>query len=103
MVISLLGYYSIEQVYFVNKEPNSNILEMSVKKSLIDIANNEFENDNNYIYAESHKILDYEVKNDEIYVYVVANYGLVDKDNNELNSVNSQKGTLTMIYMKGKK
>lgn len=102
MVISLLGYYSIEQVYFVNKEPNSNILEISVKKSLIDIANNEFKNDNNYIYAESHKILDYEVKNDEIYVYVVANYGLLDKDKNELNSVNSQQGTLTMIYMKGK-
>lgn len=102
MVISLLGYYSIEQVYFVNKEPNSNILEMSVKKSLIDIANNEFKNDNNYIYAESHKILDFEVKNDEIYVYVVANYGLLDKDNNELNSVNSQKGTLTMIYTKDK-
>ena len=102
MVISLLGYYSIEQVYFVNKELNSNILEMSVKKSLIDIANNEFKNDNNYIYAESHKILDFEVKNDEIYVYVVANYGLLDKDNNELNSVNSQKGTLTMIYTKDK-
>ena len=42
------------------------------------------------------------MKNEEIYVYVVANYGLFDKDNNELNSVNSKKGALTMIYMKGK-
>ena len=59
-------------------------------------------NDGNYIYAEGHKILDFEVKNEEIYVYVVANYGLFDKDNNELNSVDSKKGALTMIYKKDK-
>ena len=49
---------------------------MLVRQSLIDIANDEFKNDGNYIYAEGHKILDFEVKNEEIYVYVVANYGL---------------------------
>lgn len=27
---------------------------------------------------------------------------MFDKDNNELNSVDSKKGALTMIYMKGK-
>ena len=75
---------------------------MSVRQSLIDIANDEFKNDGNYIYAEGHKILYFEVKNEEIYVYVVANYGLFDKDSKELNSVDSKKCALTMIYMKGK-
>lgn len=102
MVIALFGYYSIKQIYVVNKELNSNVLEMSVKKSLIDIANNEYKNNDNYIYAESHKILESEFKNGEIYVYVVANYGLFDKNNNELSSVDSKKCTLTMIYKKDK-
>ena len=97
--VILFACSAVKYGYIVNKEPNSNVLEMSVRKSLIDIANDEFKNDGNYIYAESHKILDFEVKNDEIYVYVVANYGLFDKDNNELNSVDSKKGALTMIYM----
>ena len=98
--VILFACSAVKYGYIVNKEPNSNVLEMSVRKSLIDIANDEFKNDGNYIYAESHKILDYEVKNNEIYVYIVANYGLFDKDNNELNSVDSKKGALTMIYMK---
>lgn len=102
MIIALFGYYSIKQIQVVNKEPNSNVLEMSVKKSLIDIANNEYKNNDNYIYAESHKILDSEFKNGDIYVYVVANYGLFDKNSNELNSVDSKKCTLTMIYKKEK-
>ena len=101
-VVILFACSAVKYGYIVNKEPNSNVLEMSVRKSLIDIANNEYKNNDNYIYAESHKILDSKVKKDEIYVYVVANYGMFDKDNNELNSVDSKKGALTMIYKKGK-
>ena len=101
-VIVLFTYSTVVYIYNINKEPNRNVLEMSVRQSLIDIANDELKNDGNYIYAEGHKILDFKVKNEEIYVYVVANYGLFDKDNNELNSVDSKKGALTMIYMKDK-
>ena len=100
--VILFACSAVKYTHTVNKEPNRNVLEMSVRQSLIDIANNEFKNDGNYIYAEGHKILDFEVKNEEIYVYVVANYGLFDKDNNELSSVNSKKCTLTMIYKKDK-
>lgn len=100
--VILFACSAVKYTHTVNKEPNRNVLEMSVRQSLIDIANNEFKNDDNYIYAEGHKILDFEVKNEEIYVYVVANYGLFDKDNNELNSVDSKKGAITMIYKKDK-
>ena len=93
---------AVKYTHAVNKEPNRNVLEMSVRQSLIDIANDEFKNDGNYIYAEGHKILDFEVKNEEIYVYVVANYGKFNENNNELSSVNSKKCTLTMIYKKDK-
>lgn len=43
MVITIFGYYSIKRVFIVNKEPNSNILEMSIRKSLIEIANVNYE------------------------------------------------------------
>ena len=99
-IIALFGYYSIKLINDVNKDPNSNVLEMSVKKSLITIASDKYKNDNNYIYAESHKILDSEIKNDEIYVYVVANYGIFNQKNCEL--VSDTKTTLTMIYKKEK-
>ena len=100
--VILFACSAVKYTHTVNKEPNRNVLEMSVRQSLIDIANDELKNDGNYIYAEGHKILDFKVKNEEIYVYVVANYGLFDEDNNELNSVDSKKGALTMIYMKDK-
>lgn len=100
--VILFACSAVKYTHTVNKEPNRNVLEMSVRQSLIDIANDEFKNDGNYIYAEGHKILDFEVKNDEIYVYVVANYGMFNENNNELSSVNSKKCTLTMIYKKDK-
>ena len=100
--VILFACSAVKYTHTVNKEPNRNVLEMSVRQSLIDIANDEFKNDGNYIYAEGHKILDFEVKNEEIYVYVVANYGMFNENNNELSSVNSKKGALTMIYKKDK-
>ncbi len=100
--VILFACSAVKYTHTVNKEPNRNVLEMSVRQSLIDIANDEFKNDGNYIYAEGHKILDFEVKNEEIYVYVVANYGMFNENNNELSSVNSKKCTLTMIYKKDK-
>ena len=99
-VVILFACSAVKYGYIVNKEPNSNVLEMSVRKSLIDIANDEFKNDGNYIYAESHKIIDFEVKGDEIYAYVVANYGLFNQNNCEV--VNDTKNTLTLIYKKEK-
>lgn len=100
MVVSLIGYLTIKSIYEVNKEPKKAILEMSVKKSLIDISQEKYKNNDNNIYAESHKILDYEVKNDKIYVYVVTNYGILDQNTCQL--VNNTKDTLTMIYKKNK-
>lgn len=98
MVVALFGYYSIKEINVVNQEPNKNVLEISVKKSLIDIANEEYEKVDNGEYAECHKILDYEVKNNKIYVYVVAQYGIFVKNENEISSVDSKKVTLTIVY-----
>ena len=102
MIISLFGYYTIELVNDKNKEPNNNVLEMSVKKTLIDIANKEFKNNNNYTYAECHKILDSEIKENDIYVYVSTNYGLFSETENKLTSVDSKQVSLTLIYKKDK-
>ena len=100
MIVSLLGYLTIKSVIEVNKDPNANVLEMSIKKSVLSLASDKYKSDDNHVYAESHKILDYEVKNDEIYVYLVANYGLLDSKNCEI--ADSTKSPLTLIYKKGK-
>lgn len=99
-VVILFACSAVKYIHTVNKEPNRNVLEMSVRQSLIDIANDEFKNDGNYIYAESHKIIDSEVKGDEIYAYVVANYGLFNQNSCEV--VKDTKNTLTLIYKKEK-
>ena len=102
MVVSLLGCLTVKSIYDVNKDPKEAILEMSVKKSLMDIATIEYENKENYIHAESHKILDSEIKNDKIYVYVVANYGLFAKSEHKLSSADTKRTTMTMIFEKNK-
>lgn len=100
MVVSLLGYFTVKSIINVYSDPKDNVLELSVKKSIIEIASDKYQNDGNYIYAESHKILDYEVKNNEIYVYVATNYGILNKDGCEV--VQDTKDIMTMIYKKGK-
>ena len=102
MISSIFVYESISYVYNVNKEPNANVLEMSVKKSLIEIAEKEYSKNEDNFYAESHRIIDSEVKKDEIYVYLVTNYGLFEKKENKIESIDSKKTTITLIYKKNK-
>lgn len=99
MVIMFICYLSFKAIYKVYKNPNSNVLDMSVKKSLIDIAHEKYVNSENGVYAEGHKIIDYEVKDDKIYAYVVTNYGVLD---NNCNLINSTEDKLTMIFNKDK-
>lgn len=96
MIVSLLGLYIVKTIKEDYKNPKENILELSVKKSLIEIANTKFSNIDNYIPAESHKILSYEVRNNEIYVYLVANYGIINPDDCKV--VEDTKNPLTIIY-----
>ena len=100
MVVCLTSYLTIKSIYEVNQDPKEAILEMSVKKSLISIAEEKYQSNENNIYAESHKILSYEIINDNLYVYVMAYYGVLSKDTCEV--VNNTKNTLTMVYTKNK-
>lgn len=91
MIIALFGYYSFEYLYTVNYAINGNVLEMSVKKALSDIASEKYADT---VSLENHKILDYEVKNDELYVYVVASY----KENEDV----PKSIAFTLVYSKNK-
>ena len=95
-VVVLFAYSTVAYIHNINKEPNNTVLEASVRKAILDIAYEKYENTDNNLYAESHKIIDFEVKGDEIYAYVVANYGLFNQNNCEV--VNDTKNTLTLIY-----
>lgn len=100
MIIILIGYLSIKSVFEFKNKPNDAIIELSVKKSLIDITSEKYEKTDNSIYAEAHKIISYEVKNNKIYVYVNAKYGLLNKDTCEKENINDNM--LTLIYLKDK-
>lgn len=99
LIIALFAISLFENIYVSNKNPNENILNLSIQKDLIEIAEKKY-NENEGIYAEGHKIIDYEIKNNEIYVYVNAIYGTYDKDT--CNAINNTKNVLTMIYNKSK-
>lgn len=101
MMIILLGsYYIIKSIYDVNKEPNENALQMSIKNDLLQIAKEEFESNDNLVYAESFKIIDYENTNNKIYVYINAKYGLLNNETCKLEE--SKESTLTIVYDKDK-
>lgn len=100
MVVSLVGFYTIKSIYTVNNGVNDNVMEMSIKKHLISMVENKYQKNDNDVYAESHKILDYEIKNDNIYVYLVADYGLLDTGSCKM--IGDTKDVFTIILKKDK-
>lgn len=85
-----------------NKTINDNMLEDSVKKALIEVVNEKHYKDVNNkegtIGAEGHKILKSEIKNNQIYAYVVAEYGVYKLENNEINPVSASASPITLIF-----
>lgn len=81
---------------------NDNELELSVKKALIEIANEEHYKDvsdkTNTIPAEGHKILKAEVKDNQIYAYVVAEYGVYKLENNETTPVSASALPIVLVF-----
>lgn len=81
---------------------NDNMLELSVKKALIEIANEEYYKDvsdkTNTTPAEGHKILKAEIKDNQIYAYVVAEYGVYKLENNETNTVSATATPIVLIF-----
>lgn len=76
-VLGVLGFFVYKNI---NKKEtiNDNVLELSTKKAIIEIANKSFTIENDLIggYAEGHKILGSEIKDNNINAYVVAEYGV---------------------------
>lgn len=100
MIMLLSSYYIIKSIYEVNKDPNENVLNMSIKSDLLLIAKEDFESSDNNVYAESFKIIDYENINDNIYVYINAKYGILNNETCELKQKN--ESALTIVYDKDK-
>ena len=84
---------------------NDNVLELSVKKALIEIANEEYYNDasdkTNLTPAEGHKILKAEVKDNQIYAYVVAEYGVYSLENNEATPASATATPIVLVFNMG--
>ena len=91
-----------EVVNTTNKTINDNMLEDSVKKALIEVINEkhykDVSNENGTTGAEGHKILKSEIKNNQIYAYVIAEYGIYKLENNEVIPVSASASPITLIF-----
>lgn len=85
-----------------SEEINENLLEESVKKALIEIVNEknykDVSNKEGTTAAEGHKILESEIKNNQIYAYVVAEYGVYKLENGTATAVSASASPITLIF-----
>lgn len=102
--VGLLSLWYGFQYFYVNtNKVNENILELSTSKYLINIAEEKYRKDNADLrYAEGHKILSYEIKDNKIYAYIATIYGVFKNDNGKCISVSSNAKTITLIFNKDK-
>lgn len=85
-----------------SKKINDNVLELSVSKALIEVVNDDYyknvSSKEGTIAAEGHKILKSEIKDNQIYAYVVAEYGVYKLENNEVVPVSASASPITLIF-----
>ena len=85
-----------------NKTINDNVLELSVKKALIEVVDErnykDVSNREGTTGAEGHKVLKSEIKNNQIYAYVVAEYGVYKLENDEVTPVSASASPITLIF-----
>ena len=86
----------------ISKRINDNVLEASVKKSLIEVVNEKIYKDvsnrEGTTVAEGHKILRSEIKDNKIYAYVVAEYGVYKLEDGEVTPVSASASPITIIF-----
>ena len=84
------------------KEINYDVLELSTQKAIIEIVNKEYYKNITDIEgttaAEGNKILKAEVKDNQIYAYVVAEYGVYKLENGEVTPVSASASPITIIF-----
>lgn len=85
-----------------SKKINDNVLELSVSKALIEVVNDDYyknvSSKEGTTAAEGHKILKSEIKDNQIYAYVVAEYGVYKLENNEVVPVSASASPITLIF-----
>lgn len=84
-----------------NTKVNDSSLEPYVKQAIIDIAKKEingYSETDKGAYSEGHKILSSEIKNNQLYVYVVAEYGFYTLENEEISVVSASSSPITIIF-----
>ena len=81
------------------KEIDKIVLENAVENALIqNIAKGESSIKGNGTYAEGHKILGSEIKNNQIYAYVIAEYGIYELENNTCKTISAKSSPITIIF-----
>ena len=84
------------------KKINDNVLEFSVKKALIEVVNEKdypnVTNQEGTTAAEGHRILKSEIKDNQIYAYVVAECGVYQLENGEPTPVSASASPITLVF-----
>ncbi len=77
---------------------NESSLETEISKAIIKIANEELFVFEDSVYAEGHKTLRSEIKNNQIYAYVLATYGAYIKENGQWDITSGSAGPLVLVF-----
>lgn len=99
VIFAVSGFFVYKKID-TKEKINDTVLELSTKKAIIQIANKEFEIEDIGVvsYAEGHKILGYEIKNDKINAYVVAEYGVYNI--NDKTPMSASASAIKLIFSK---
>lgn len=81
LVIAAIGGYNYTKIISNENAPiDSNVLKISVKKEIMDLTKEKYKDkDKKLVYAQGHKIVASEIKDEKIYAYVLVKFGTFEK------------------------
>ena len=81
LVIAAIGGYNYTKIISNENAPiDSNVLKISVKKEIMDLTKEKYKDkDRKLVYAQGHKIVASEIKDEKIYAYVLVKFGTFEK------------------------
>lgn len=101
LVIAAIGGYNYTKIISNENAPiDSNVLKMSVKKEIMDLTKEKYKDkDKKLVYAQGHKIVASEIKDEKIYAYVLVKFGTFEKvGKKQCKSVDITTEPITFVF-----
>lgn len=101
LVIAAIGGYNYTKIISNENAPiDSNVLKISVKKEIMNLTKEKYKDkDKKLVYAQGHKIVASEIKDEKIYAYVLVKFGTFEKvGKKQCKSVDITTEPITFVF-----